>query len=432
MKISVANSDESLFPRTDFPILNREMSGGNRLVYLDSGATSQLPQSVIDAIAEQEIQRNGAVNRGSHQLAAEATQAFEDARQTVANFVGATPDELVWTRNTTEAINLLAYAIGNYTLDRRGRANDFDFSLGPADSVVVTRAEHHANLIPWQELCLRTGAQFRWIDLQADGTLDLDTADVIDDSTKIVAFAQISNVTGALAPVSQLTELAHRHGALVVLDACQSVPHIPVDFQQLNVDFAAFSAHKMFGPAGIGALYGRAELLETLPPFQFGGSMIELVQMEKTTYAHAPAKFEAGTQAVPLIVGFAAAAEYLARYGMQRVAAYEAELTAYLLNELKTVPGVKILGPQEASGRIGVVAFDVSGIHPHDVGQVLDSAGVAVRVGHHCAQPIHQHFGVWASNRVSLAPYNTKADIDIFIQALRKVRAFFGLPDSGE
>lgn len=430
--MAVSNADQALFPRSDFPILSREMLGGNRLVYLDSGATSQLPRSVLEAIEEQEIQRNGAVNRGSHQLAAEATQAFEDARERVAKFVGIAADELVWTRNTTESINLLAYAIGNYTLGRRGHAQAFDFSLGPEDSIVVTRAEHHANLLPWQELCLRTGAQFRWIDLQPDGTLDLQTANVIDDSTKIVAFAHISNVTGALAPVGELTELAHRHGALVVLDACQSVPHIPVDFRELNVHFAAFSAHKMFGPAGIGALYGRRELLQTLPPFQFGGSMIELVRMEGSTYAHAPAKFEAGTQAVPLIIGFAAAADYLTRFGMTQVAAYEAELTQYLLAEMKTVPGVKILGPQEAQGRIGVVAFDVPGVHPHDVGQVLDAAGVAVRVGHHCAQPIHQHFGVWASNRVSLAPYNTKAEIDIFIQALRKVRAFFGLSDSGE
>ncbi|XCB37136.1 aminotransferase class V-fold PLP-dependent enzyme [Arcanobacterium hippocoleae] len=350
----------------------------------------------------------------------------------MANFVGVNPAEIIWTRSTTEAINLLAYAIGNYTLGRQGRGKAFDFRLSAKDSIVVTRAEHHANLLPWQELCLRTGAQLRWIDLRSDGTLDLETADVIDNSTKILAFAHISNVTGAIAPVAELVAKAHQHGALVVLDACQSVPHLPVDFRKLDVDFAAFSAHKMFGPAGIGALYGRFELLDTLPPFQYGGSMIELVRMEETTYARVPEKFEAGTQPVELMAGFAAAVEYLEKYGMAAVADHEAILTEYLCAKISQVPNVRVLGPATAKekNKIGVVAFEVIGVHPHDVGQVLDAQGIAVRVGHHCAQPVHQHFAVGASSRVSLAPYNTKADIDAFITALGKVRAFFGLADS--
>ncbi|XCB30152.1 SufS family cysteine desulfurase [Arcanobacterium hippocoleae] len=427
--MAVESSTQSLFPRADFPILGREIAAGVPLVYLDSGATAQLPSAVVNAVVAQELQRNGAVNRGSHRLAAEATDAYENAREKIAGFVGVLPDEIIWTRSTTESLNLLAYAIGNYTLGRRGRKNAFDFNLGPNDSIVVTRAEHHANLLPWQELCLRTGAQLRWIDLHPDGTLDLNTAAVIDHSTKIVAFAHISNVTGAVAPVRELVAIAHSHGALAVLDACQSLPHIPVNFADLDVDFAAFSAHKMFGPAGIGALYGRSELLETLPPFQYGGSMIELVQMEKTTYARSPMKFEAGTQPVPQIVGFAAAVDYLQQYGMDQIEKYEADLTAYLLTKLQTVPQIQILGPRTNTGRIGVAAFEVPDVHPHDVGQILDSFGVAARVGHHCAQPIHQHFGVRASSRVSIAPYNTKADIDVFIAALGKVRAFFGLED---
>ncbi len=417
--------------REDFPILGRKVRGGNDLVYLDAGATAQLPQQVIDAVNEQMCFHNGAVNRGSHRLAEESTIAYEDARAAVADLVGAETEELVWTKNSTESLNLLAYAIDNYTRGRRGEndssATDSRLVLGKGDSVVVTRAEHHANLVPWQELCARTGAEFRWIDLTADGRLDLDTAGVIDSGTKIVAFAHVSNVTGAVAPVSELTQIAHRAGALTVLDACQSVPHLPLDLHRMDVDFAAFSGHKMYGPTGVGVLYGKKELLSLLPPVMTGGSMVELVTMEKTTSKGMPARFEAGTQPVTQIIGLGAAAKYLQAAGMDRIAAYEEYLTGYLLHEIAGVGHVRVLGPLTAENRVGAVAFQVEGVHPHDVGQLLDSYGVAVRTGHHCAQPVHRHFGVFSSSRASLAPFNTVADIDRFIEALRQVRGFFGV-----
>lgn len=422
--ISIA---ESLFARTDFPQLDREIHAGTPLVYLDSGATSQMPATVMQAVEDHIFYRNGAVNRGSHELAGLATDAYEQARTTVAKFVGVQDDEIIWTKNSTESLNLLAYAIGNYALGRRGAKQNYDFSLSAQDSIVVTRAEHHSNLVPWQELCLRTGAQLRWIDLTPEGRLDLATANVIDDSTKILAFGHASNVTGAIAPVRELVEIAHRHGVLVVLDACQSVPHLPVNFADLDVDFAAFSAHKLYGPAGVGVLYGKRALLESLPPFMFGGSMVATVSMEETAYAPVPAQFEAGTQAVPQIVGTAAAVQYLSNYGWRNITEYERQITSYLLKQMQTVPHIRILGPTSGENRLGAVSFVVDGVHPHDVGQYLDSYGVAVRTGHHCAQPIHQHFGVWASSRVSLAPYNNQKDIDTFITALSKVRAFFGL-----
>ncbi|MBM7825338.1 cysteine desulfurase/selenocysteine lyase [Arcanobacterium pluranimalium] len=416
-----------LLAREDFPILDRKMRNGQSLVYLDSGATSQKPQVVVDAEVHVELQANGAVNRGSHELAAQATEIVEDARSAVAQFVGVRPEEIVWTKNSTESLNLLAYAFDNVTRGRGSKKSFERFAIEPHHNIVVTRAEHHANLIPWQELCIRTGAQLRWLDLDDDGRLDLATADVIDDNTRVVAFAHASNVTGAIAPVAQLVERAHAMGALVVLDACQSVPHIPVDFSELDVDFAVFSGHKMMAPTGIGVLYGKAQLLKELPPFLFGGSMVEIVTMEKTTYAKPPARFEAGTQAVAQIAGLGAAVEYLSAVGMQAVEEYEAGLTRYLLENMAEIEHVRILGPAQAEERLGVVAFEVEGVHPHDVGQILDEKGIAVRVGHHCAQPIHQHFGVWASSRVSVAPYNTRADIDAFIETLKTVRAFFGL-----
>ncbi|MFC5370194.1 SufS family cysteine desulfurase [Arcanobacterium bovis] len=416
-----------LLPRKDFPILDRKMKNGQSLVYLDSGATSQKPQVVVDAEVYVELHANGAVNRGSHELAAQATDIVDNARSTVAQFVGADTEEIVWTKNSTESLNLLAYAFDNVTRGRGSKKAFERFAIEEHHNIVVTRAEHHANLIPWQELCLRTGAQLRWIDLDDDGRLDLSTADVIDANTRVVAFAHASNVTGAIAPVEQLVARAHAVDALVVLDACQSVPHMPVDFHALDVDFAVFSGHKMMAPTGIGVLYGKAQLLKELPPFLFGGSMVEIVTMEKTTYARPPARFEAGTQAVAQIAGLGAAATYLSATGMDKIEAYEADLTQYLLAQIATVPHVRVLGPTQATDRLGVVAFDVDGVHPHDVGQILDEKGIAVRVGHHCAQPIHQHFGVWASSRVSVAPYNTRADIDAFIETLRTVRAFFGL-----
>ncbi|MGO1714457.1 SufS family cysteine desulfurase [Ancrocorticia populi] len=412
-------------PRGDFPILSRTVRGGAPLVYLDSGATSQRPQRVLDAVRAMDVEHNGAVKRGAHQLAEEATLAYEGARDSVARFVGVDADEIVWTSGTTQSINLLAYAMSDASVGRGPER----FVLGEGDSVVVTRAEHHSNIVPWQELCLRTGATLKWLDLTDDGRIDLDTLDVIDSHTKVVAFTHVSNVSGAISPVNQIVAAAHAVGAVTVLDACQSVPHMPVDFRALGVDFAAFSGHKMLGPTGVGVLYGRRELLADLPPYQFGGSMIELVTMEETTYADPPARFEAGTQAVAQIVGMGEAADYLSEIGMEEIAAHEAKLTAIMLDGIKEIPGVRLLGPLDSVDRTGAAAFHVEGVHPHDVGQYLDSLGVAVRVGHHCAQPIHRHFGVFASTRASLGPYNTEEEVGVFLRALAGVRPYFRLED---
>lgn len=396
------------------------------LVYLDSGATSQKPTFVMDAVYHQEMYTNGAVNRGSHTLAGESTVAYERARGQVAAFVGADADEIVWTKNSTEGINLLAYTFGNIEVDSHAEAVK-RFRIGAEHNIVVTRAEHHANLVPWQELCKRTGATLRWLELTPDGRIDLDTLDVIDDDTRVVAFGHVSNVTGAVADVAAIRDRARAHDAIVVLDACQSVPHMPVNFHELDVDFAVFSGHKMLGPTGIGALYGRKALLELLSPFLTGGSMVEIVTMEKTTFAPPPSRFEAGTQAIAQAVGMGAAAEYLTNIGMNRIEDHERLLTEHALKRVAEIPGVRILGPTDATDRIGVVAFDVAGVHPHDVGQVLDNSGIAIRVGHHCAQPIHQHFGVFASSRASFGPYNTIEEIDFFADALAQVRPFFGV-----
>ncbi|MFP7696198.1 aminotransferase class V-fold PLP-dependent enzyme [Trueperella sp. LYQ143] len=424
-------------PRADFPILDMTMQSGERLVYLDSGATSQMPQYVIDVMNEHIAQANGAVKRGAHELAGKATLAFEQARQRVADFVGARPDEILWTKNSTEALNSVAYILDNLSRGRgqsvvrggRSRREKITAAqdcrrIGQGDNIVVTRAEHHANLLPWQELCYRTGAELRWFDLDAAGRVVVRPG-VIDEHTKVVAMTHISNVTGAVSPVAQLVALAREVGALTVLDACQSVPHIPVNFAELGVDFAAFSGHKMLGPTGIGALYGRRELLEILPPFLVGGSMVQLVTMERTTYADVPARFEAGTQPVVQAVAMGAAAEYLGRIGMDTIAAHEVHLTQRALAAMENIPGVRILGPTDSSERVGVISFVVDAVHPHDVSQLLDARGIAIRVGHHCAQPIHQHFGVTASCRLSFGPYNNEADVDRFISALETVRPFF-------
>jgi cysteine desulfurase/selenocysteine lyase len=418
----------SAVPRSDFPILERTVRDGQPLVYLDTGATSQRPRQVLERVWEMDTHFNGAVKRGSHLLAEEATTAYEEARVKVATLVGADPEEIVWTSGSTQSLNLIAYVLSNVAVGRGGTAAQA-LRIGAGDNVVVTRAEHHANLIPWQELCVRTGAQLRWMDLSADGRIDLDTLNVIDEHTRLVAFTHVSNVSGAVSPVSQIVEAARAVGALTVLDACQSVPHMPVDFHSLGVDFAAFSGHKMLGPTGVGALYGRRELLEIMPPYQFGGSMIELVTMEKTTYASPPARFEAGTQPVAQVVGLGAAADYLLAVGMDKIAAHEENLTRRLLDGVSSIPGVRLLGPEDTTNRGGAVSVDVEGVHPHDVGQFLDSKGTAVRVGHHCAQPIHQHFGVYASTRASLGPYNTSDEVDSFLDHLAEVRRYFRVGD---
>lgn len=413
--------------RADFPLLSRTLRGGRPLVYLDSGATSQKPEVVLDAEQDFYAQRNAAVHRGAHQLAEEATEAFEDARDRVASFVGVSPGSLVWTSNATAGINLVAYAMSNASLGRGGAAAR-PLALGPGDEIVVTEAEHHANLVPWQELAIRTGATLRWLGVDDDGRIRVDELDtVVTDRTKVLAFTHASNVTGAITPVSAFVERARAVGALTVLDACQSVPHLPVDLTALGVDFAAFSGHKMLGPTGVGALYGRRELLEAMPPVTTGGSMVEVVTMESTTYAPPPQRFEAGTQMVSQAIGMGAAASYLHELGMDAVAAHEAHLAGLLLDAVASVPGVRVIGPTDTRDRLATVSFVVDGVHAHDVGQVLDDAGVAVRVGHHCAQPLHRRFGVASTTRASAAVYTTDEEIEVFREALTGVRAFFGL-----
>lgn len=401
--------------RADFPILSRVMRGGKQLAYLDSGATSQKPLQVLDAEREFLTTSNGAVHRGAHQLMEEATDAYEQGRADIAAFVGAEPDELVFTKNATESINLVSYVLG----DKR-----FEHAVGPGDVIVTTELEHHANLIPWQELAQRTGATLRWYGVTDDGRIDLDSLE-LDERVKVVAFSHHSNVTGAVAPVGELVSRAKAVGALTVLDACQSVPHQPVDFHALDVDFAAFSGHKMLGPTGIGVLYGRQQLLNSMPPFITGGSMIETVTMEQTTYAPAPQRFEAGTPMTSQVVGLAAAARYLSDVGMDAVEAHEAELVAAALAGLAGLPQVRIIGPTTTEHRGSPVSFVVDGIHAHDVGQVLDDEGVAVRVGHHCAWPLHRHFGIAATARASFAVYNTLDEVDRLVAGIKRAVEFF-------
>ena len=412
--------------RADFPILGTQVNG-HPLVYLDSGATSQKPLQVLDAERDFYLHANSAVHRGAHTLAVEATDLFEDARVTVARFVGATDKELVWTSNATEALNLIAYAIGNASQGIGGEKAE-QFALGEGDEIVTTEVEHHANLIPWQILAQRTGATLRHIPVTSDGQLDYEAAEqIVGQNTRILAFTHVSNVTGAITDVSYMVALARKAGALTVLDACQSVPHMPVDFPGLGVDFAAFSGHKMLAPTGIGALYGRAELLDALPPFLTGGSMITRVGLEDAEYMPAPIKFEAGTQRVSQTVAFAAAVRYLEHVGMANVQAWEHELGQRLAAGVQQIEGVRLLGPADPARRAGLVSLAIDGVHPHDVGQLLDTWGIAVRVGHHCAQPLHKLSGVTASTRASAYLYNTTDDIEAFLAALAKVRPYFGL-----
>lgn len=402
--------------RADFPILSRVMRGGKQLAYLDSGATSQKPLAVLDAEREFLLTCNGAVHRGAHQLMEEATDAYENGREDIAALVGADARELVFTKNATEALNLVSYVLGDSRFHR---------AVGPGDVIVTTELEHHSNLIPWQELCRRTGATLQWYRLTPDGHIDLDSLD-LDRNVKVVAFSHHSNVTGTIGPVAQLVDRAQAVGAITVLDACQSVPHQPVDFHALGVDFAAFSGHKMLGPTGIGALYGRRELLDAMPPFLTGGSMIETVTMDSATYADPPQRFEAGTQMTSQVVGLAAATRYLSAIGMDAVEAHEAGLVAATLDGLAGVPGVRIIGPTSLVGRGSPVSFVVDGVHAHDVGQVLDDEGVAVRVGHHCAWPLHRRFGVAATARASFAVYNTFDEVDRLVAGVRRAVEFFG------
>lgn len=411
--------------RNDFPILAQQVNDAG-LVYLDSGATSQNPLSVIEAEQEFYEQRNAAVHRGAHSLAVAATDVFEEARETVARFIGANSDEVVWTANATEALNLLTYAFSNASAGR-GPAESRRFVLKPGDEIVVTEMEHHANLIPWQELAFRTGATLRYIPVDDDGGLRMDeAAAIINPATKVVAFTHASNVLGCITPVEELTTLAHQQGALAVMDGCQSVPHLPVDVKALDVDFLAFSGHKMLGPTGIGVLYGKSNLLNAMPPFLTGGSMITKVTMEAAEYLPSPMRFEAGTQQISQAAALAVAVNYLQETGLERIAAWEASLGRRLVEGLQQIEGVRVLGPGPESERIGMAAFDVKGVHAHDVGQFLDDRGIAVRVGHHCAQPLHRRLGLIASTRASTYLYNTTADVDYLLDAVAGVRPFFG------
>ncbi|MDO5034377.1 MAG: SufS family cysteine desulfurase [Actinomycetaceae bacterium] len=411
--------------REQFPILGRKGRDGKPIVYLDSSATSQKPSRVIEAEAEFYRKHNAAVNRGTHMLGDESTGAFDMARETVANFIGARPEEVVWTKNATEALNLIAYSMSNASSGMGGKEAE-RFRVGPGDKIVATRAEHHANLLPWQELAARTGAEFAFLDLEPDGRIDLDTLDVIDERVKLVAFTHVSNVTGAISPVDEIVAAARKVGALIVLDTCQSSAHLPINVEELGVDFAVFSSHKMLGPTGVGALWARYELLEAMPPVLVGGSVIANVTMEKGIYLPPPAKFEAGSQPVAQAVGWAEALNFLSEVGMDRLAAYEERITRALIDVVSSVDGVKIIGPANADNRLGVVAFTVDGIHPHDVGQYLDSESVAVRVGHHCAIPLHRFFGVRSSNRASASLTTTLDEVHRFGEALAHVRGFFG------
>jgi len=403
--------------RADFPVLSRTVRDGRPLVYLDSGATSQRPLQVLDAERDFLLHHNAPVHRGAYQLAEEATDAYESARDRIARFVGADDPEIAFTKNATEALNEVAFILG----DRRAGG----YAVGEGDEIVISEVEHHANLVPWQELALRTGATLRWYKATPDGRIDLDSLE-LSEKTKVVALSHQSNVTGAQLDVDEAVRRAHAVGALFVLDACQSVPHMPVDFHALDVDFAAFSGHKMLGPNGVGVLYGKKHLLEALPPFLTGGSMIEVVTMEKTTFAEPPQRFEAGTQMTSQVVGLGAAVEYLEGLGMAAVAAHEHDLTAYALEKLQEIDGLRIIGPTTAENRGSAVSFVVDGIHPHDLGQVLDDQGICIRVGHHCAWPVHRCLGVQATARASFYVYNTRDEVDALADGVRHAQEFFG------
>lgn len=406
--------------RKDFPILERTVRGDRPLVYLDSAATSQKPRQVLDAERDFYEHSNAAVHRGAHQLAEEATDAFEGARARVASFIGAQPSELVFTRNATEALNIVAYAFTNSTL-AGGPAR---FVLRPGDEILVSEMEHHANLVPWQLVAERTGATLRWFGVTDDGRLDLD-ASLITERTKVVAITQQSNVLGTINPISQIADMAHAVGALMVVDACQSVPHLPVDVTTLGADFIAFSGHKMLGPTGVGCLWGRPELLAEMPPMVTGGSMIEQVFMEYSTFAPPPARFEAGVPNIAQAVGLRAACDYLDAVGLQSIHEHELKLTRLAIDELSAIPGIRIIGPLDVHERGSAVSFVADDVHAHDLGQVLDDAGIAVRVGHHCAWPLHRRFGIAATTRASFYLYNDVQDVRALATGVTRALEYF-------
>jgi cysteine desulfurase/selenocysteine lyase len=404
----------------DFPILSRSIRDGKKLVYLDSGATSQKPNSVIDAESNFYRLHNAAAHRGAHQLAEEATTAMEKARQIVVDFIGASVDEVVFTKSATESLNLVAYAMGNAAKGNR-------FHIDSTNSIVVTEMEHHANLIPWQQLASRTGATLKWFEVTPEGRLDLSNINsVITEDTKVVALTHQSNVLGTINSLEAIVKRAHEVGAVVVLDACQSVPHMAVNVKKLDIDFLMFSGHKTVGPTGIGILWGRAELLAELPPFLTGGSMIESVTMTTATWAPAPRKFEPGVPNMAQAVGLGTALEYLTSVGMDEIHKHEVELTRYGIEKMNEIKDLKIIGPRDLDMRGGTLSFTVGEIHPHDLGQFLDSQGIAVRTGHHCAWPLTRKLGVPATTRASFYLYNSKNDIDALINGILGAQKYFG------
>ena len=410
---------DALAIRKDFPIFDRTIRDGKRLVYLDSGATSQKPQVVIDAESDFYRLHNAAVHRGAHQLAEEATDIYEGARSTVAAFLNAAEDEVIFTKSATESLNLVAYSMGNAPAGNR-------FHLSSGDGIVVTEMEHHANLIPWQQLAARTGATLSWFEVTPEGRLDLSNIDgVITEKTRVVALTHQSNVLGTINPLKSIIKRAHDVGAVVVLDACQSVPHMSVDVKALEIDFLAFSGHKALGPTGVGVFWGRGELLAELPPFLTGGSMIETVTMTGATWAPAPRKFEAGVPNMAQAAGLAAALKYLKAIGLDKVHAHEVELTTYLLQKFSEIEELKIIGPTDTESRGGSISFTFGEIHPHDLGQFLDSQGIAVRTGHHCAWPLNRKMGVPATTRASLYLYNTQEDCDALVAGILDAQKYF-------
>lgn len=411
---------DALAIRKDFPIFDRTIRDGKRLVYLDSGATSQKPQVVIDAELDFYRLHNAAVHRGAHQLAEEATDIYEGAREIVAQFIGASVDEVVFTKSATESLNLIAYAMGNAAAGNR-------FHLSAGDGIVVTEMEHHANLIPWQQLAARTGTTLSWFDVTPEGRLDLSAIDsIITEKTKVVALTHQSNVLGTINPLDAIVARAHQVGAVVVLDACQSVPHMKLDVTELGVDFLVFSGHKAVGPTGIGVMWGRSGLLAELPPFLTGGSMIETVTMTDATWAPAPRKFEAGVPNMAQAAGLGAALTYLDRIGMDAIHAHELLLTKYLLEQFANVDGLRVVGPTSTQSRGGSISFTFGDVHPHDLGQFLDSQGIAVRTGHHCAWPLNRKMGVPATTRASLYLYNTQEDCDALVAGILDAQKYFG------
>ena len=403
--------------QSDFPILSRKVRGGNRFIYLDSGATSQKPESVITAEADFYRTKNAAVHRGAHLVAEEASDAYEGARANLAKFIGAETNEVIFTKSATESLNFLAYSFGN---------KNSKICLKAGDEIVVSEMEHHANLIPWQQLAERVGAKLTWLPVTNEGRLDLSNiAKVITEKTKIVAITHQSNVFGTIVPISQIVKAARAVGAVVVLDACQSVPHFAVEVKKLDVDFLAFSGHKMLGPTGIGVLWGKSELLNQLEPALFGGSMVDSVTMESATWAKSPRKFEAGVPNMAQAVGLSAAVDYLNKVGMENIENHEHALTKELLDGLSQISAVKVIGPQNMKDRGGVVSFTIDGVHPHDVGQVLDQYGVAVRTGHHCAWPLMRKLKLVGTTRASFHLYNDSKDVQALLEAVIKTKEYF-------